>query len=356
VHEEAALLRVLVGLPQRHGSVLLYTTDASADFCSRYAGELRAAGYLLTIPPPITFELGFDKAALARECAIAGVPTIPTREVTTEAEAIAAYRSLAAEAPGERIILKPTRLAGGKYIIMDSEADVAGAFAQQHALVTAPENLHIRSGIIAQQFIRYNYNDLYCCESVYTQEAKPAVGFWSVRKTRPNINRDGTPGSRLFAGEAIQNERLERYTEQILTHLGWTGFAHLDWIYDPQRAEFLLSEINPRLPGFSNFPHKMGFEMAWQYYADLCGLPQNPFVFKPAVYFEALRIPGDLSNSIVSVAKRQVPWKDFWGSYRKGFSNDYARVIDPWFPGDGAFTRAYLAYHLRYLLLRPFKR
>ena len=119
----------------------------------------------------------------------------------------------------------------------------------------------------------------------------------------------------MFARETIHNETLEQYTKAILDHLGWQGLAHLDWIYSPKYQQYLLCEINPRLPGFSNLLTKVGFEMAYYYYADLCELPIPPYRFRLARYHEALRMPGDVTTGIFAILKGYLSPQTFLQSY-----------------------------------------
>ncbi len=347
VSEEEQYLQFLLDLP--HRGVLLYSDDASAAFVNKYAARLSEAGYLLNSPSKESFVRGFDKASLARAADEAGVPVIPTIEVQSLQDLEEAWEQL-----DKPIILKATRLAGGKFVLIHKKEELQAAFKKLDALIKAPGYKHMNSGLIAQEFIYYKYDEIYCCESYYTKKSKPN-GFLSIHKIRPNINSDGTAGGRLFAGETIEDEVLENHTRALLDHLEWKGMAHLDWIYSKKYRQYLVCEINPRLPGFSNFLTKVDFEMAWYYYADLCGLPLPEPRFKKSLYFEALRMPGDITTGVYAIAKGYLPLKPFVASYLKLLTFKHKVCFDIYYKSDPAFTLKSWSEHFFYILKRPFR-
>lgn len=347
VSQEEEYLEFLLNLP--HRGVLLYSDDASAAFVNKHADRLTEAAYMLNTPSRESFIKGFDKALLAKAAEESGVPVIPTIEVKTLEDLEAAWEQL-----DKPIILKATRLAGGKFVLIHQKEELKAAFDQLDALIKAPGYRHMESGLIAQEFIYYDYDEIYCCESFYTEKSKP-TGFLSIHKIRPNINTDGTAGGRLFAGETIQNPELEKHTKALLDHLQWKGMAHLDWIWSNKHQQYLVCEINPRLPGFSNFLTKVNFEMAYSYYADLCGLPLPEPEFKKSLYFEALRMPGDITTGIYAISKGYLSLKPFVASYLKLFNFKHNVCFDILYKTDPAFTLKSWSEHFLYILKRPFR-
>lgn len=330
ISEERAYLEFLLQLP--HRGVLVYSSDAGAEFASKYREEIRRAGYLVNIPDIGTFRKAFNKDCIYKVCAECGVPTMQTREVAALEDVYAAQREI-----GLPLILKPTRLAGGRYRKIAKAEEIPAAYEEMTELVRSAEFAAQQSGLIVQEFVEHGYDDIYCCESYYGLR-HPGRRFLSIRKIRPNINYDGTTGSRLHAGETIQSPELERHTERLLDHLNWTGFAHLDWLYSKKREKFLLCEINPRLPGFSNFITAVGFDMAWDYYTDLTGLPRAPFRYKRALYFEALRHPGDLTTNLLAVKNGYLKPGAYFGSYLKVLTLRYKVVFDVFYGSDPGLT------------------
>ena len=327
VQDEKALLKFLLNLPVK--GVLLYSDDASILFVSKNLEALKKAGYLINAPEYSKLIEGFDKGMLFEATQKCNVPTIPTVRIHQFEDIYTAWEKL-----DKPIIFKPTRLAGGKFTMVKEKSELEIAYNKIYDLVNDDEYKNMESEIIAQEFLEYDYDDIYCCESYYTKDNK-AVGFLSIHKIRPNINKDGTAGGRLYAGETIKNKDLEYFTKTILDYLQWNGLAHLDWFYSHKYKQYLLCEINPRLPGFSNLVTKVKFDMAYYYYADLLDLPIPVFQFKKALYFEALRMPGDITGGFYAIMKGYIKFNSFIKSYLNILKHPtYFDVLyknDPWF-------------------------
>ena len=323
--------------------VLVYSSDASAKFVSKYQDKLRTAGYFLNIADYKTFIRGFDKFELFKICKQIGVPVIDTILIEHEGELDEVYHKF-----HKPFILKGTRLAGGKYYVIDSKEKLYLSY--KSLLDDVEEQLNVESGIIAQEFINYNYDEIFCSESYYDVVGKPA-GFMGIKKFRPNIKKNGNPGSRMFAGTVIDDENLKSYTEKLLTHLNWKGFAHLDWLYSHKYKSYLLCEINPRLPGFSNLLVKSGFNTPLNYYYDLIGSNKNAINPKKNVlYFELFRIPGDFFSGLRAVTNGFISLKEFVSPYLKIITFKYKIYIDFVFWSDLKFSLAHWISSIKSLI------
>ena len=330
VWQEEAYLQFLVDLP--HRGVLVYSSDAGAEFVSKNKEAIQEAGFLINVADFELFKRAFNKDEIYKECQASGVPTMATKEVNSIQDIYDAVEEI-----GFPLLLKPTRLAGGKYLKIKRQEDIAPMYQEMMDLIHSEEYEVQQSDLIIQEFIVHHYTDIYCCESYYPINNKDH-DFLSIRKVRPNINYDGTVGSRLHAGITLRLPELERQTKQILDYLNWQGFAHLDWLYSEKHQQFLLCEINPRLPGFSNFVTSIGFDMAWYYYADLVGLQPKKYKFKRALYFEAWRHPGDLTTNLLAVFKGHLSFWSYLWSYLKIFSFRYKVVFDVFYSRDFKLT------------------
>lgn len=344
LQDEEAYLAFLRKLP--HRGVLLFSTDWAAEFTSKYQQEIREAGYLINISTYETFRKGFDKDRIFKICEACDVPTIPTMEVNTVEDIYAA-----AEAFGYPLLLKPTRLAGSRFQKIHRREDILPAFEAITELVGSAEFAAQESDIIVQEFIHYRLDDLYCVEA-YCAMDQSRQDILTIQKIRPDINYDGSVGSRVFAGQTLQVPDLEQYSRRLLKYLGWTGIAHMDWLYSPKYDDYLLCEINPRLPGFSSFPTKIGFEMAWYYYAELTGISTPAFRFKRALYFEALRHPGDLTSNLVAVFKGHLGFWSYIKPYLKILTLRYQVVFDVFYGTDLPMTWENYKIDLRKLIAK----
>jgi len=319
--------------------VLLYSSDSSAKFVSKYKERLTSNGYLVNIPDYNTFIKGFDKYQLSLFSKEVNVPVIPTMLIEGVKDLDHAFNKF--EKP---FVLKGTRLAGGKFYIVNNMDQINEAYRSLVTEVQAKKKLE--SGIIAQELIKYDYDEIYNTQSFYNRDGE-AIGFIELQKFRPNIKRNGQPGSRMFAGRLINNEELRFYTKRLLDNLNWKGFASVDWIYSKKYKSFLLCEINPRLPGFSNLLVKMRFDSPFYYYNDFITNNPKPLNVKTNVlYFEIFRIQGDFFGSLIAVFKGHLSFKNFIKSYLKIFSPKSKVIFDVFVKDDLKFTFVSWVYQL----------
>ncbi|MCB9302691.1 MAG: hypothetical protein H6566_18770 [Lewinellaceae bacterium] len=347
VWEEEAYLKFLIDLP--HRGVLLFSTDSAAQYVSKYKRQIQDAGYLVNILDYEILRKSFDKDSIYRVCKEIGVPTIKTKEVNSIEDIYSA-----AEEIGYPLLLKPTRLAGARFQKIDKLEDIPRAYELMNGMIHSEQFAPQESGMIVQEYIIYDFNDIYCIECYFSRD-QSSKEILVIEKIRPDINYDGTVGSRIYAGKTIRSADLERLTQQVLDHFNWTGIANVDWLYSKKYDDYLLCEINPRLPGFSNFPTKIGFEMAWYYYADLTDTPREAFQFKPALYFEALRHPGDLTSNLVAVFKGHLSLWGFIKPYLKMFTGRYQVVFDVYYGADFGLTWENYKISINNLIKKPGK-
>ena len=111
VWEEEAYLKFLIDLP--HRGVLLFSTDSAAQYVSKYKRQIQDAGYLVNILDYEILRKSFDKDSIYKVCKEIGVPTIKTKEVNSIEDIYSA-----AEEIGYPLLLKPTRLAGARQLVI----------------------------------------------------------------------------------------------------------------------------------------------------------------------------------------------------------------------------------------------
>lgn len=224
-------------------------------------------------------------------------------------------------------IIKATTLAGGNYVKISKPCEVMAAYEKMSELISRPENIPLQPRLLAQEWLEYEMEDIWCVEAYYDQKGK-ARGFFPIKKARTVIYKDGTYGSRLYAGESMANDILTESTRRLLDSLEWKGLAHLDWVYCRDKGQYYLTEINPRLPGFSFFPSQAGFEMGYYYYADLTGQPFECHHTDNTLYFETLRYPGDLSSAMAACFRKQYSFLKLCKSYARIFTEKKSVVMD----------------------------
>jgi predicted ATP-grasp superfamily ATP-dependent carboligase len=240
------------------------------------------------------------------------------------------------------VILKGTRLAGGVHQMINNKDEIEEKYAALCKTVDSDFFRARKSEIMIQEWMKYGMTDMWSCETVYDKKSQP-MGFFSIERIRSSLNYEGLYTSYLFAGEHVRSDELEKTTEKIMNHIGWKGFAHVEYFFVPGEQIFYLTEINPRLPGYSYYPSQAGFDMAYYYYMDLIEEKiDHPQSYPDSVFFSALMHPGDISGGIVHIAKGNQKLLPFLQSYLKLFKREYVKIVDPIRLDDPSFTLAYV--------------
>jgi predicted ATP-grasp superfamily ATP-dependent carboligase len=303
--------------------VLYPSTDGCALLFSQHLERLTKEGFSLNLLPEKRLVEGFDKWKCYENAMAVDIPCPYSKLITCDDDVDEIKEKI-----GYPFIFKATRLAGGNYIKVNHRDEVSTAYENIKKLINNEENRFLNPKLIAQRWLEYDMEDIWCSESYYNKSHSP-VGFLTIRKDRTVVYPDGSYGSRLYAGECVHNDELSKLTEKLLNSLSWKGFAHLDWIYSKEERKFYLMEINPRLPGFSILPYKVGFDMAYYYYCDMLDINiEKGNIEYSTLYFEALRYPGDISSSLSLIVKRKYGALKFFKSYFRGIFNKKKTIID----------------------------
>jgi Carbamoyl-phosphate synthase L chain, ATP binding domain len=314
-------LEFLMNLPFR--GVIIPSTDLSVMFLSRYQNELKEAGFLLSVPELNVLEEVFDKASCNIICGEIGIPAAKTFLVASAEDVLLRIKDISWP-----VIVKPTRLAGGGYIRAESEAELVAAYKTQEKIINHPSTKSHQSQIVIQQWIESTMTDNWSCDVFYDKNGK-IQDYVTAQRLRTSLNSNGTPTSRFLAGELINNEILLANTRKILEYKNWVGFAHVEFIYSKSTGEYILTEVNPRLPGYS-FMHSMsGHEQAVYYASDLFGISYEPAgLLEGVTYFQTLRYPGDITEGFINIHRGFITPCSLFGSYYKAFRSDSKVIID----------------------------
>jgi predicted ATP-grasp superfamily ATP-dependent carboligase len=326
-----AYIESLENLPFR--GVLVYSSDVSAIVISQYRDRLKSEGFLLNIPDLATVLRVFDKWDCYNYVRSLNIPVAKTQIVENVDDVEMCWDDFR-----KPIILKGTRLAGGSYQKFERKEEIKQNFEKVDAEVSSEFNRMRNSKIILQEWLEYGITDQWSCETVYDQKSNP-MGFFTIKRIRSSLNEKGEYTSRLYAGEHKNSIELKDMTREILSSVNWKGFAHVEFLFVPEEKKYYLTEVNPRLPGYSYYPSQAGYEMGYYYYADLVGISHgNPSSFPKSVYFEALRYPGDISSGIVQMISGNIKILEFIKSYLRLFERGTVKVIDPVKLDDPVFT------------------
>jgi predicted ATP-grasp superfamily ATP-dependent carboligase len=89
------------------------------------------------------------------------------------------------------------------------------------------------------------------------------------RKVRQGPLRFGT--SAVF--ESRREPEVEEQGLRLLAHVGYKGFAHVEFVRDQRDGTLKLVEVNTRLPIWAGIAMRRDFDLARIAYDDLCGEP-----------------------------------------------------------------------------------
>lgn len=330
--------------------VIVPSGDLSVQFLSSYSAKLQKAGFLLNIVNEDVFFQAFDKWKCHELCKSKNVPIAKTEAVDSEASVLLKSKEFTFPA-----IIKPTRMAGGNYVRVFSSEEAVSAFRKLYDVIDKNEIELYGSGLILQEWIDSRMEDNWSCDVFYDQKGILRSEV-TIKRIRTSLNFEGTPTSRLYAGKIHENKELLRITRKILESIGWRGLAHVEYIRDRKTQKFFLTEINPRLPGYSYFLSRTGYEYAYFYTADLLGIDYATIHVSPkATYFEALRYPGDITDGVVNAMRGHLHFGSIVKSYISAFFSKGPVVIDHWNSNDIRLSGAILFNNGMNFLKKTFK-
>jgi D-aspartate ligase len=228
---DAALLAAI----ERHGesgAVVIPCSDAFADFLSRHAARLRAAGLKLVLPPDDVTEALNDKAREIELMKAHGV-TLPdslTALPSTAAELIAALPL--------PIIVKPrsyafAHLIPGKNVILRSRDDADAFLTAQSGRLSA---------FVAQEVIEGPDEALWVCNCCF-DEGSNLVKAFTFQRIRTSPSHFGVTSF----GVGRDNPAIKATCAALGKALGYRGPAMIEFKYHAGRDEYCYIETNPRL-------------------------------------------------------------------------------------------------------------
>lgn len=311
----------LITLPVR--GVLVPSGDLSVQFLALFGSRLIKAGFLLNIVDNDALLQAFDKWKCYQLCISKNVPVAKT--IFIESASSILQKTTGFSFPA---IIKPTRLAGGIYIRVFSVRDAEKAFETLHDIINHEQYRMHDSGLIFQEWVDSKMEDNWSCDVFYDKHSnfKSAV---TIKRIRTSLNENGTPTSRLYAGKIRNNPELIETTRHILESIRWQGPAHVEYIYDRISQKFLLTEINPRLPGYSYLLSQTGYEFGYFYAADLFGLDYTtPARMPETFYFESLRCPGDVTEGLINSFRGFITIRSLFKSYLSAIFSKERMVIE----------------------------
>jgi predicted ATP-grasp superfamily ATP-dependent carboligase len=254
VRNDEQVVAALRELPER--PVLFPERDENVAFVLRnWEGVHALAEVPLPDDPEVVRRLR-RKERLSHEAAAAGVAT-PATVLAADADAV---RAAELRPP---FLVKPAEgqefaLAFGEKAVVAATVEVAVAAwrrAHEHGFDT-----------IVQELIPDSHERVFSLLTYIGRDGVPLVNV-TGRKVRQGPLRFGT--SAVF--EAARAPDVEEQGLRLLRHVGYRGFAHVEFARDPRDEELKLLEVNTRLPIWGGIAMGRELNLARIAYDDLCG-------------------------------------------------------------------------------------
>ncbi|KTG08524.1 hypothetical protein AUR64_17755 [Haloprofundus marisrubri] len=243
-------------------------SDMSSLVCSHHKAELEATGTKVAVEDPETFDKVYDKGAFFELAADLDVPTPETRQQKeyTDVVDLASGMSL----PAVVKYRSKTVLDGGKAhtdLIDDVNYVETEAALISTYQVLVGRNSHLKGHEpIVQEYIPGETT----ATVVLADEGEVLAQFQERRvRTYPSS------GGNSAVLESMRDEKMQRYAEEVIEALEWTGPAMVEFM-ETDDGEYYLIEVNGRYWGSVPFAVACGVDFPWLHYQQLRGeTPQH---------------------------------------------------------------------------------
>lgn len=258
--DEAAFVDFLVQFAvdnRLDGWVLFPSTDDSVRILAQHWERVRAH-YLMTVPSWETIQFLYDKRLTHRLASERGVP-VP---MTCTPKDLDELLSLDLDYP---LVIKPTvskhfMAATKKKAYRADNRDELTSLYRKTAEIMDP------SEILIQELIPGRAESLYSYVGFF-ENGMPLAGL-SARRRRQHPMEFGRASTYV---ETVNLPELERLATQLLTGIGYTGLAEVEFMYDSKDGRFEFLEVNPRIWGWHTVAIRAGLDLPYMAFAHAAG-------------------------------------------------------------------------------------
>lgn len=265
VDKEEYLEQVLQTVEDYAVDVIIPMGDLSAVFVSKNKDILEKVTHIKT-PQYESFLRGYDKNKLMTLCCEKGFPHPKTVDLSRveNVENCELLRSFPYPA-----MLKPNCSTGGRGMVeVSSYKELTDRYATLHEEYG---DYHL------QQFIQPGGRQMKV--QLYVDAQQHLVASSVMQKCRWYPNKAGSN----CCAVSVSNPEQVNICHQVLKEIGWVGFADFDLIEGPTTGQFLIMEINPRVPACIKLPIAAGINWAEIMVNDALERPLQHYDYKEGV-------------------------------------------------------------------------
>lgn len=247
--------------------VIIPMGDANAEFLSINKNKLVTSYFV--IPEYSIFLNGYDKNKLMELCQANHYPHPKTIDLSK-----VDYRNSELHSFPFPAMLKPNCTTGGRGMV---------EVQTYEELLNIYPDLHKKYGDYhLQRFVKAGGRQIKV--QLYVDDHQNLVAHSEQQKMRWYPNKAGSNCCAI----SIRNYELVAICHNVLKDLKWVGFADFDIIEDPNSGEFLIMEINPRLPACIKGSVMAGINWGEILVNGALGLPQKKYEYKEGVILRHL--------------------------------------------------------------------
>lgn len=261
--EEGRLIDFLINLSLTHpditGSALFVSRDEQVRIFSQNREEL-SEHYIVSVPEWEVTKYLYDKRLTSKLAIQQQVPipeTITTRSIQDVLALDPSYPLVIKPAVTPDFVSKTKK----KAYRANNPQELISLY-NQIAEILNPEE------ILIQEFIPGGSKNLYSYFG-YFRDGYPVVGY-AAKRLRQHPTDFGR--SSTFVISAYIPE-LENLAIQLLTGIGYTGLAEVEFMFDPNHSRYELLEVNPRIWGWLSLSIHAGIDIPYIAYAEMIAKP-----------------------------------------------------------------------------------
>jgi D-aspartate ligase len=163
--------------------------------------------------------------------------------------------------------------------------------------------------IVIQELIPGGPKNLYSYFG-YFKEGRPIIGY-SAKRLRQHPMEFGKAST--FAVSTCIPE-LEILATRLLTEIGYTGMAEVEFMYNPNHSRFEFLEVNPRIWGWHTLSIAAGVDLPYFVYTNMLGEPCISGQFTEGVKWT--HFATDLPTAFIEILHGHLSIRDYFRSIR----------------------------------------